>query len=356
MFFFWYTIREKFALVLEWVLEHLPGRSDSPEGRSFNILIFSGLGLVILMMVVGFFAFSFAIQGTEQTMIPDVRNADVVDALIQLQEKELYPRIQVRFSSDPNLKGKVIDQRPSPGTLVKAGKRVTLVVSKGAVVDKVENYVGKSLEEVRMHLQTMFAAYKPLLKIKEPVTYAFSAAAPGTIIQQKPEAGTELTGLTDLVLVVSRGQEAKKVKLPKFVGQDFQQALATLVEASTPFVFSVTDETKGQQRGRVVEQSPEAGKDVDSDTRVELKIAEPLKMRDKLIFGLFEFSLPTYPVAVDLKFESLSPTGERKTLFTMKHPGGPVAVPYYQEENTVLILSVFNREIIRQTVEKPKNN
>jgi len=354
VFFFWYSIREKLTLVLEWIMEHLPGRSDSPEGRSFNILVFSGLGLVVLMIVVGFIAFSLAIEGAEQTMIPDVRNVELVDALIRLQEKELYPRIQVRFSSDPNLKGKVIDQRPSPGTMVKAGKRITLVVSKGAVVDKVENFVGKSLDEVRMHLATMFTAYKPLLKIKEPVTYVYSSAAPGTIIQQKPQAGVELTGLTDLVLVVSRGQEAKKVKLPKFVGQDFQQALALLITENTPFVFSIAEDAKGMQRGRVVEQTPEPGTEVDSDTRVELKIAAPAKMKDKLVFGIFEFNLPTYPVAVDLKIESLSPAGERKVLFLMKHPGGPIAVPYYQEENTVLILSVFNREIIRQTVEKPK--
>jgi hypothetical protein len=51
-----------------------------------------------------------------------------------------------------------------------------------------------------------------------------------------------------------------------------------------------------------------------------------------------------------MKFEALSALGLRQTVFTMKHPGGPVAIPYSEEPNTTLILSIFDREVYRDTV------
>ena len=333
----------------------MPGNTDSQETRMFKILILCGLGIILLMFLTGMSAFFLSIQGAEQTMIPEVRNVELADALIQLQEKELYPRLQVRFSSDPNLKGKVIDQRPSPGTLVKAGKRITLVVSKGAIVDRVENFAGKNIDDVRVHLQTLFTSYKPLLKIKEPVTYVYNPAPPGTILEQKPEPETELSGLTDLVLIVSRGPETIKQKLASYMGIDFIQAVTLLAKDNIPFVFSLAESDTGQGRGFIVEQEPPPGTEIDPGTRVELKISQPAKTQGDLVFGLFEYSLPIYPVTVDMRFESVAPSGERKTLFTTQHPGGPISIPYYQEENTTLVLSIFNREVIRHFVEKPQS-
>ncbi len=353
MRFWWDKITTKLSNGAEKLSRYIPGGADTEEGRWIRILVLAGVVTVAVLFLTGFSAFFLALRGAEQTMVPDVRNEDLVDALIRLQEKELYPKLQVRYSSDPSLKGKVIDQRPSPGTLVKAGKRVNVVVSKGAIVDQVENFVGKGLDEVRVHLQTLFTTYKPLLKIKEPVTFVFDAASPGTILEQKPAAGTELSGLTDLVLVVSRGPETQKLKLPSYTGIDFPQAVGLLAKDNIPFVFSVVEPRQGSSRGYVVEQNPPPGTEAEPDTRLELKIAAPAPKSGDLIFGLFEYSLPVYPVAVDMKFEALSASGERRTLFTMKHPGGPVAIPYYQAENTTLVLSIFNREVIRHGVTAP---
>lgn len=340
----------KISAISERFSRFLPGGPDTEEGRWIRILVLAGIATVALLVLTGFSAFFIALQGTEQTMIPDVRNTELVDALIRLQEKELYPRLQVRYSSDPTLKGKVIDQRPSPGTLVKAGKRITVVVSKGAIVDQVEDFVGREFDEVRVHLQTLFTTYKPLLKIKEPVTYVFNEAPPGTILEQKPAAGTELTGLTDLVLVVSRGPETDKLKYASYVGVDYVQAVSLLARDDVPFVFSVVAPGPGQSRGFVVEQNPPPGTEAEQGMRLELKITAPAGSSGNQAFGLFEYALPVYPVWVDMKFEAVNTSGDRKTLFMMKHPGGPVAIPYYQEPGTTLVLSIFDREVIRHLV------
>jgi hypothetical protein len=63
--------------------------------------------------------------------------------------------------------------------------------------------------------------------------------------------------------------------------------------------------------------------------------------------------LPSYPVSVEITLEAINPDGERRTLFSMRHPGGEVAVPYMVEENSRLVLSRFETEVLSERVRRP---
>src|SRR5208337_5240048 len=118
----------------EWVREFIhkvaPQPDDSPEIRNLKIYSFLFIGIIGLMIVIGTVTFSIAVRGQPETLVPNLQGRDVLDALMDLQGKELYADVQVQYSSDTE-KGTVLSQRPAPGTLVKAGKRVILRVSKG---------------------------------------------------------------------------------------------------------------------------------------------------------------------------------------------------------------------------------
>lgn len=47
-----------------------------------------------------------------------------------MQVKELYPKIQLRYSDVPGDKGMILEQNPVAGTIVKASRRIDLVVSR----------------------------------------------------------------------------------------------------------------------------------------------------------------------------------------------------------------------------------
>ncbi len=82
-----------------------------------------GLGAVIALMVVaGLSAFLLSLRGAEQTLVPDVRGMELAQALVMMQEKELYPRVSLRFTDNPLDRGKIVDQSPSAGAIVKAGR------------------------------------------------------------------------------------------------------------------------------------------------------------------------------------------------------------------------------------------
>jgi beta-lactam-binding protein with PASTA domain len=228
-----------------------------------------------------------------------------------------------------------------------------LVVSKGSVMDRIENFTGRKLDEVSAQLRAAFSGQNPLLRIKEPVVYVFNAAPAGTILQQKPKPGSELSQPSLLELVVSRGTEAEKIRLPKLIGLDAFEAVNQLAKLNASFIFQLIEPAKGQQPGRIHAQNPAETSEVLPGSRIELQFSFPLKTPEGRYFGLFEYSLPDYSIPVDLRVDVFAPNGERSPLFAMKHPGGPISFPYALPENSTILLYVFNREIIRHRVVKP---
>jgi eukaryotic-like serine/threonine-protein kinase len=354
--FFW-KVRGWIEKAVEWLREAarkvLPHESDSQEIRNLKLTVFLFVGIISLMILVGLVTFSIAVRGQEETLVPNVQGKELATALIELQGKELYPDIQVQFSTKVE-KNLIIDQRPAPGTLVKAGKRIILRVSKGPIIDKVENYVGRSLVDVRAHLQTMFATQAPNLVIREPVIYRVEpGSAPGIILAQNPKPGAQISGLTYLEFVVSRGQGGDFAEVGDYKGMSFQEAVADLMKAGIAFTFTVQKSTKPATAGTVTAQNPDPKEILAYGQSVQLTMSPPPSVGKDNVFGLFQYTLPDYPIAVDIRLEVVS-EGGRSTLLAMKHPGGPLAVPYVVPEGSEIILSVLD-EVKAEVKASPLN-
>ena len=323
-----------------------PNQKEPPERRNFKLIILLIVATFVLMVLIGFTTFWLSVRGAEEVLVPNVENKELIAALIELQEKELYPRLQVRYSSDYE-KGIVIEQRPSSGTIVRAGRRIILTVSRGPVIDRVEDYVGQKLEDVQIHLQTLFASYRALLKIKEPVSYVFDPEPAGTILAQKPEPGTVIDSVTELELVVSRGPRGELVEVPEFIDMEFRNALAQLSSSNFPFIFSVKRAEGDERAGVIVAQTPEAKSEVPYGSVIQLTMTRPERITRGQVFGVFEYVLPDYPIMVDITLDSISEEGNT-TILAMKHPGGPISIPYIVDEDSELVLYIFDQEEIRQ--------
>jgi beta-lactam-binding protein with PASTA domain len=331
----------------EFLTKILPNQNDSQEVRSLKFTVFLFVAIIGCMIAIGFITFSIAVGGEEQTLVPNVKGKELIAALQDLQSKELFPTIQAQFSTKVE-KNVVLDQSPAPGTLVKAGKRVSLRVSKGPVLEEVENYVGQSLDEVRSYLQTLFSTNMPNLLIKEPPIYRASpGVAPGTIVAQSPKPGTKISGLTYLEFVVSQGEGEAFTEVGTYTGMSFQEAIADLSKNDIPFFFSVQKAQKGQQPGNVVSQNPPPKSKLPYGQLVQLVMAAPASVGKDKIFGVFKYSLPDYPILVDIRLDVISDTGTAP-LLSMKHPGGPLSIPYIVPDGSDLVLSVLDKEEVRE--------
>jgi beta-lactam-binding protein with PASTA domain len=332
----------------DFVIRLVPNAEDSAETRSLKLTVFLFIGIIGLMILVGAITFSIAVRGQQETLVPNLQGRDVLDALVDLQLKELYPDIQSQYSStiERNI---VISQRPSPGTLVKAGKRVSLRVSKGPVIDKVENYVGMNLEDVKVHLQTLFATHSPNIIIKEPVLYRNAPGiAPGKVLAQSPAPGTKIASLTALELVVSQDKEAESmIPVDDFVGKSFEEAMGQLAANNVPFAFTVQRPGKGKDPGTVIDQNPPNGGKLAYGQVLQLTITGPAAVAKENVFGLFRFTLPQQPIAVETRLVLIS-DALPKEILSMRHPGGALSVPYIVPEGSELGLYVLDQEVARQ--------
>lgn len=320
-----------------------------PEDRYFRLTVWSFVGLSLVLALAALTAFLLTLRGPEQTQVPDISGEELVDAIISLQERGLYPLVQVRYHSDPTLRGRIISQEPEPGAIVRAGRRISVVVSQGAVIEEIANYVGRTIQDVQNDLQSLGVGGQGVLSI-DAVSYVFDEQPAGTVIAQDPPAGTEIASSTALDLVVSRGPDVQRISLPTFLGLDWTDAVQVLARDNVPFIFSTEQQPTIGQEGVVVAQAPEPGTEVELGTPVRLTIRSVRPSNDELQFGIFDRTLPEYAVVVDLSAVVVSPDGESQTLFSMVHPGGRVAFPYVLPVGSTIILYRFDTEVIRYIV------
>ena len=92
-------------------------------------------------------------------------------------------------------------------------------------------------------------------------------------------------------------------------------------------------------------QSPTPGQEIPYSSILQLEMTAPTELPEGTVFGLVESSLPDYPILVDLKLEVITPR-ETRTILEMKHPGGSISIPYLVEEDSQLVLSMFDDEIL----------
>ncbi|MDR2343301.1 MAG: PASTA domain-containing protein [Spirochaetaceae bacterium] len=308
------------------------------------------MAFVSIIAATSFFA---ALRGTEQTMVPEVRGKDLIEALLELQQKELYPRIDLRYSVSAADKGRILEQSPRAGSIVKAGRRIRLVVSQGMVLSVVEDYVGRNVDDVRIELQTLFASNpQPLLTLKEPFLYQYSGKPAGTILEQAPVPGVNIFSPVELEFVISRGEEEETVKMPALVGLGIADTMKEIGEAGIRFNFSIRLGQGRSSAETVIAQTPAAGVSMKGDAVAEITVAAPTQgdLEENEVFSLFRHRLPDNPYPLPATLEAILPGGERKTLVSLDHPGGDFSFPYRLPEGSVLVLSVLNREMYRETV------
>jgi beta-lactam-binding protein with PASTA domain len=324
-------------------------KPTDPDTSRF--IIVACVVVVLFMGLSALVAFFVALRGAEKTMVPDLRGMELSTALVAMQEKELYPRIQLRNSDSVDDSGTILEQNPGPGAIVKAGRRINIVVSRGLVVKKVDNYVGQRLEEVKIHLQTLFTnTANPLLSIQDPPVAVFNPKEPGTILEQQPLPGTAITKPVKLVLVVSRGPEKKTVTVPSLMGLGLKPALEAIDKAGVTATFSSRKREGTEAPLSISSQLPAAGSSVPASTLVSLVITEPDK-KDGYSFGIFKQSLPDYPYALRLTVVAELPSGSIETLFDQNHPGGAFSLPYYLPTGSQVVLKILGQEKFRQSVE-----
>lgn len=97
-------------------------------GKSLPLFLILSFILMVFVAAAVFFVF---VKGPEEVLVPNVVGKVWSDALVQLQEKELYAKVSFRYTATNKDKGFVLSQSPDPSAIVRGYSRVELVISSG---------------------------------------------------------------------------------------------------------------------------------------------------------------------------------------------------------------------------------
>ena len=193
--------------------------------------------------------------------IPDVLGKNSDQASQILDSKGFEVAIKAVPSAAP--RDLVVEQDPIPtdrgGGKADEGSTVTLSVSSGPAIVAVPSVIGLSEADATKRLEHV--------GFKVTTMQEFSKSVPrGQVIGTSPPAGTQLSTLQSVTLLISRG--ANTVVVPSVVGLNDQAALATLSNAGLSGTEVQKDST--EPAGKVLSQSPGAGKRVARGTQVTI--------------------------------------------------------------------------------------
>ena len=321
--------------------------ADDISGNGKTIVITS-LVMLVVFIAVSTLVFFISLKSAEQVMVPNVVGKDLPEALLDLQARELYPRIQLRYSQKADEKGLILEQDPSPGAIVKGGKRIELVVSQGTVIDTVQNYIGENIEDVQNRIRELFTSgSRQYLQIKQPYLTKYSAEPAGTILEQEPAAGTPIANNMELTFVVSKGTQAETTQVPDMAGADLKKIYQVMQRAAVTFAF-----TAGSTTGTditVQQQSAAAQSGVPVFSPVTLTVSLP-ESANGMVSGILKTTLAEFPYPFTVSLYAAYPNGDKDLLTSFRHPGGACSVPYTVPEGTKLSLEVLNKEVYTETV------
>jgi serine/threonine-protein kinase len=203
---------------------------------------------------------------TGEVTLPNVTGETQSAALTSLRREGLTPLASLAANARvPS--GLVVGTTPPPGTAVKKGARVSVVVSSGPGILALPNVDRKGSAEAVKILREK--GFQPTAQGQSSNTLG-----KGLVISTDPPAGTEVQVGSPVTVLVSSGPQ--EVSVPEVTNESQAAATATLAAAGLK-VTVVKREVAEPAAGTVISQSPSASSSLNVGAQVTIVVAQALK-------------------------------------------------------------------------------
>ena len=234
---------------------------DTPKKKSKKPYFIAGG--ITLALIIGVILYIFL--NPPKIEVPNLENLTLEEAQEEIENLGFIVG-EVKERTHPEIeKGLVIETSPKAGIKKVKGSKVNLVVSLGVESIEMEDYVGKQIEQVTSILSDDF---------KVEINQVFSDKPVGEIINQTPEAGTEvIPEETTIVFQVSKGKRMVQVSDLK----NYTAAALKDYERSSGLIVKFANEEQHSSEvpaGSVISQTPAAGTQVEEGSTIEVVLSK----------------------------------------------------------------------------------
>lgn len=163
--------------------------------------------------------------------------------------------------------GTVIAQNPNPGTIVKRGRRVYLVVSGGEQLVQVPSLKGKTVRDAK------FALERNGLTIGV-ISYMLNDSFPAnTIIDQSLPPASKIRRGARIAVVVSQGASSNRVTVPEVIGKPLREAGRILANHGLKLGAVNYQVSSTLLPNTVLDQYPRPGEFIEHGQKVDLFVS-----------------------------------------------------------------------------------
>jgi len=304
-----------------------------------NVLIVLLL-FIIVFLTVGLLVFWLMRRGQPEVAVPKVTEKDLVEGLLILQKKSLRAVIDPRYFSDRE-KNTIVEQDPRPGSVVREGKDIKIIVSKGPIISIVEDYTGKTTTFVQNRLQEIFSFQGKTIRIGN-ITSVASDEPPGTIVGQFPPPNTPITNVDTIDLVVSKGSEIQAFYLEDYTDADISDVMQMLALRGV-LVHVVPEEViDPSQNGLIIAQEPPEGTIVKRNETVTFYVGylPSEKEKDQLYARVLNFDVPEDFETIQIRILVQDRIGEREIYNEENMGGDSISIPFKSYSDTTAYIYI----------------
>lgn len=228
-----------------------------------------GVAIVLLCVVLFVLAFGGTALVSKITTPKEVQIPNLVGKTEEEAKEELakinvkYNKINEKYSSEVEA-GKIISQEPgySINFKIKEKSTVNVIISKGTETTTVPKVIGMKYDDAVAALE---AAKLTVEKVEE----ASKTVEAGIVISQEIAANTTANAGDVVKIHVSTG--ITQVEVPSVLGKTEVEAKQILADKKFKVEIKTTSDTS-KENGVVVEQSVNAGKEIDEESTITITV------------------------------------------------------------------------------------
>lgn len=233
--------------------------------------LLKGFLLFLLLVIVGAASGYLVMrlsQGRGEVVVPELSGQDIVFALEALNQRDLNLQISRQEYSSALPKNHIISQSPRAGSRVRRGRRVSVVLSRGARMVVMPEVRGETWGRAERLIQGKGLLVGRVSRVHSPIFPRH------VVISQSPPPQRPVERGGSVNLLISLGRRKPSYLMPDVIGKDLEEVMG-LVRRLDFRVGQVKYEIyPGVRSGVVIGQEPRAGYSVTSGDKVNLVVAQ----------------------------------------------------------------------------------
>jgi serine/threonine-protein kinase len=225
-----------------------------------------GFAFVLVAGISAYLTLTLIIKSEDTVIVPHIEGKDVVYALEILTELELNTKVKGSEYTGDIPKNHVVFQDPQPGSEIKKGRDVRIILSKGPKTFAMPHLLGLSIQQANIILDENDMCQGELSR-----TY-YRHMEKDLILAQVPASGTVVSRGSCVDLLVSLGRRPTAFKMPDLAGLTLEDALQSIERHNLVIGELKSAYQRHKPRNTVVEQEPVSGQRVVTGSTVRLLI------------------------------------------------------------------------------------